>query len=123
MKEKSKDHLDFKRDSYSRSRGGGSRWLMISCASCHAPILLYQKDGIGKLRRLYWDRITAPQNQIDLVVGTGNCILQCPICEVSLANRMIYKPEKRSAWRLIPGRIRQATTANGSFSDNVNQGD
>ncbi len=57
---------NFKKDRYSKARGGYSRFLNLYCAKCKSFLLLYQKDGPGILKRLYMDRIFAPVELIDL---------------------------------------------------------
>src|SRR3989338_8331432 len=53
----------FKSDKYRKTRGGYSRFLNVLCEHCGAKILVYQKDGHGPLKRLYFDRIFAPENE------------------------------------------------------------
>jgi hypothetical protein len=97
----------FKRDQYMSARGGTSTFYNVYCAHCRRWVLLYQKDGKGNLFRLYLDRIHAPDNLASLPVtdkppATG---LSCPHCGESIGVPMIYKPESRPAFRLIPGGI------------------
>ena len=41
-------------------KGGISRILAICCGRCGTQVVVYQKDGIGKLKRCYLDRILDP---------------------------------------------------------------
>src|SRR5665811_342639 len=84
----------FKNDKYKKSRGGYSRLLQISCQKCEKQICLYQKDGPGNLRRMYIDRIF--ENKVS-ISGKN---LNCPNGHL-LGVKIIYKKEKRSAYRLF----------------------
>lgn len=94
--------LAFKRDKYKSARGGYSRFLEIICRKCEASILLYQKDGPGNLRRLYLDRIFAPDTLINLQHKETKDIpaLKCQKCGETLGTPYIYAKEKRKAFRL-----------------------
>ena len=87
-----------KSDKFKKSRGGYSRWLLLSCENCKVPLLVYQKDGQGILKRLYLDRIVAPKMQ-------GNQNLVCKKCKTVIGTPMVYKKEKRAAYRLYVGAI------------------
>lgn len=104
-----KDRLVFKNDKYRKNRGGASRWLLISCASCDSPILLYQKDGPGALKRLYLDRIFTPQNLVGLQENNLDEIpnLACKKCKATIGMPIIYKKENRLAFRLFAGAIKK----------------
>lgn len=99
---------EFKKDRYSKARGGRSEFLNIYCTSCDYHIALYQKDGPGSLVRMYLDRIFEPANLADLQQkindkkSTPNLI--CPSCKSLIAIPMIYKPENRLALRMIRGK-------------------
>ena len=104
-----KQKFKLKRDKYMSVRGGTSIFYNIYCAHCRHWLLLYQKDGPGNLFRLYLDRIHAPENLASLSRSleqspkfTG---LTCTHCKVSIGVPMIYKPENRPAFRLVPGAI------------------
>ena len=84
----------FTKDKYSRTRGGYSRLLEISCQKCSSSICLYQKDGPGNLRRLYTDRIK------DSKVLINKKDLTCPRGHL-LGVKIIYEKEKRPAFRLF----------------------
>ncbi len=92
----------FKRDKFKHARGGYSRLLDISCRSCETPILVYQKDGPGNLRRLYMDRIFSPEKLTGLEKGNVKNVqpLRCPKCSEIVGTPYIYKKENRLAFRL-----------------------
>lgn len=90
------------------AKGGQSAFLLIACAACQTPILLYQKDGPGGLLRLFLDRIHAPQSLADLhhtcAAKADMPGLTCPDCGAVLGVPMVYKGG-RLAFRLIRGRV------------------
>lgn len=89
----------FKNDKFKKSRGGYSRWLLLSCEKCKAPLLTYQKDGPGALKRLYLDRIENPK----FALLQKNLI--CRQCKNIIGISIIYEKEKRKAYRLFIGAI------------------
>jgi phage FluMu protein Com len=99
----------FKHDRYSSARGGNSHFLELHCAQCDQFISLYQKDGPGRLLRLYLDRVFEPSELSVLQVVVSREVdvpdLKCPKCKALLGTPMVYKPERRLAFRLIRGRI------------------
>lgn len=115
-----------KKDRYAKSRGGPTKFLYIACGNCEEPAMVYQKDGPGRLLRCYADRIVWPP---ELVEGqaevTSETIKQagalaCSSCESVLATPMIYEPENRPAFRIIPGSIhayRSAEQAQARLSE------
>jgi hypothetical protein len=74
---------------------------LLSCEKCCQPIAVYQKDGPGILKRLYLDRISAPQE----LGGGGIKNLVCGNCGVLLGVKYIYEKENRPAYRLFAGAI------------------
>lgn len=96
-----------KRDRFYRSRGGRAKFLNIHCSQCGNHVALYQKDGPGALLRLYLDRIFAPE----LLAATCHSYLTresmpplvCSQCKRIIGVPMVYEPEKRLAYRLVPG--------------------
>lgn len=88
--------MKFKKDRYTRARKGNSKLFEISCSKCGSKILTYQKDGIGSLQRLYFDRISECE-----IKDTQK--LKCSKCSNLIGVFMIYKPESREAFRLIRG--------------------
>ena len=102
----------FKSDKYRKSRGGYSRFLNVLCEHCGAKILVYQKDGPGPLKRLYLDRIFAPENLANFQKLPTNKILNlaCQKCKSVLAVPYIYKKEQRKAFRLFVGAVTKKIT-------------
>jgi ribosomal protein S27E len=100
-----------KKDRYAKSRGGPSKFLYISCGNCESPTMVYQKDGPGRLLRWYADRIAWPpelvEERADLTAETVRQAgsLACTACANVLANPMVYEPENRAAYRIIPGAV------------------
>ncbi|OIO07268.1 hypothetical protein AUJ35_02430 [Candidatus Falkowbacteria bacterium CG1_02_41_21] len=91
--------LTFKSDRFKKNRGGYSRWLSLSCEKCKNQLMIYQKDGPGILKRLYFDRIVSPDDLKDKEK------LECKECKTVLGIRTIYKKESRPAYRLFAGAI------------------
>jgi len=89
--------MTFTNDKYKKSRGGYSRMLELSCASCGTVITRYQKDGPGMLKRLYLDRMTT--------TTPDSKFLTCPNCNKDLGMYFVYEKEKRPAYRLFAGAI------------------
>ncbi|MDO8617416.1 MAG: hypothetical protein Q7N87_00770 [Candidatus Uhrbacteria bacterium] len=93
-----------KSDKYRKVRGGYSRLLQVSCASCDAPLLSYQKDGPGALKRLYLDRIS--ESKDETTVGAGfKPTLVCGGCKMILGTYYLYPKEHRPAFRLYQGAV------------------
>ena len=88
-----------KNDNFRHSRGGNTKIYDLFCSQCGTFILKYQKDGIGDLLRLYFDRIIGLNNFIDN--------LNCSKCNNLIGTKMIYKPESRLAYRLQKGSIKK----------------
>ena len=76
--------------------------LDICCRKCGNVAVVYQKDGPGNLRRLYLDRIFAPDNLVSLqTLNMGNIpVLKCQKCSEVLGTPFIYIKERRKAFRL-----------------------
>jgi ribosomal protein L32 len=104
--------VSFKRDKYRESRGGYSRFLNVYCHHCGTKILTYQKDGPGELKRMYLDRIIAPNKLVKLqnlsIKNIPNLI--CPKCKYIIAIPYVYSKEKRNALRLFTGAITKKVT-------------
>ena len=92
--------VKFQTDKYKKARGGNSRWLSLFCETCLEPIVTYQKDGPGMLKRLYLDRMMNVDTSKWL---NGN--FTCPKCETLLGVSIIYKKENRPAIRLLPAMV------------------
>ncbi len=99
--------LKLKRDKYKQARIGNSRLYDIICAKCGYKVLVYQKDGPGNLLRLYFDRIIAPLELVDLQKQDIKTIdyLKCQQCQNLLASPYIYIKETRPAFRLFKDQI------------------
>lgn len=94
--------FEFKKDKFKKSRGDWSRLLNIYCRKCNSLVTIYQKDGPGNLRRLYLDRIFAPEGLINLNLKKIEGITQfrCKKCTEVLGTPYIYEKENRKAFRL-----------------------
>ena len=99
-----------KRDKYFKARNSTAVFYNLFCGKCGERVALYQKDGLGRLLRLYLDRIFEPewlsniqQEKEKINVPT----LICGKCKAVLGVPMVYKPEKRLAFRLIRGSLRK----------------
>ncbi|MFA7201505.1 MAG: hypothetical protein WC099_00645 [Candidatus Paceibacterota bacterium] len=97
--------LEFKKDNYRRVRGGSSKFLNISCSQCGTFVALYQKDGIGSLKRMYLDRISAPEELTQLRNYPLEKIspLTCTKCKEIMGIPFLYEKEKRPSFRMIHG--------------------
>jgi len=94
--------MKFKADKYKSARGK-SQLLKISCRNCTHHIAYYQKDGPGSLRRIYMDRILQPNSLSDNQYKNIKDLraLSCASCKEILGHPVIYKKEKRHAYRLF----------------------
>jgi hypothetical protein len=96
-----------KKDSYYRSRNSVYRKWRLICVGCQATILDYQKDGRGQLKRVYLNRILAPESLACLqdthFVATDLQALKCASCGELIGLPMLHW-EGRIAFRLLPGR-------------------
>lgn len=105
-KQKSIQHV-LKKGRYVKSRGGNSHFLDLYCGKCKEHLVLYQKDGHGSLLRLYIDRIFDPKelSELQLKVTEKSKMpnLTCSKCNSLIGIPMVYKSEKRLAFRLIRG--------------------
>jgi len=89
----------FASDKFRKSRGGYSRLLLLSCEKCKTPLMMYQKDGPGILKRLYVYRIKTPEN------FKNKKKLECKNCKTLLGVFVVYQKENRPAYRLFSGAI------------------
>lgn len=96
-----------KKDRYVNARGGNSHFLDLYCSRCNQYLALYQKDGHGRLLRLYLDRIFEPQElsllQLKIDGKKKMPSFKCPKCNALVGVPMVYEPERRFAFRLVPG--------------------
>lgn len=100
-----RQRFNLKSDKYRKTRGGYSRFLNIYCSKCKNSILLYQKDGPGPLKRLYLDRIFAPNNLASLNLSRNikkipNLV--CAYCLFHIGMPYVYPKEERLAFLLNP---------------------
>lgn len=100
---------EVKKDKYTKARGGSAKFNVISCAKCKSEIFIYQKDGPGRLLRMYLDKFVAPENfvnQLNLIKSKNQMQgLRCPKCGELLGVPMIYEKEDRLAFRLINNKV------------------
>jgi hypothetical protein len=94
--------MEFKRDTFTKTRGDYSRLLSLSCRVCGKKVLEYQKDGPGNLRRIYLDRIFSPKKLTNLQDKLINKVplLICHHCKEDLGTPYVYKKENRKAFKL-----------------------
>ncbi len=93
--------MKLKQDKYRKARGGRSGLLDITCKRNGHHLFYYQKDGPGIIKRLYLDRIypLSPKTQE----------LSCAKCKEVLGLKVVYKKEKRLAYRMFVGAIDKKT--------------
>lgn len=73
--------------------------------------MIYQKDGPGILKRLYFDRIVFPES------STWKEKLECKRCGTVLGVHTIYQKENRPAYRLFVGAIEKKIIRNDGVSE------
>lgn len=102
-----KKNNTFKKDKYKSARGGYSRLLNLHCLICNTIFAEYQKDGPGNLRRLYMDRILAPDEFVGLDKKSIKNIspIKCQKCGFVIGVPFIYKKENRKAFRVFQDAI------------------
>ena len=54
-------NFKIKKDKYLNERGGSAKIIDVKCVKCGRLVLLYQKDGLGWLKRCYFNRIIEPE--------------------------------------------------------------
>jgi len=96
-----------KSDKFKKARGGYSRLLEIDCAKCGQRVCYYQKDGPGMLKRMYLDRIFGSAKYSNLQATSVKELpaLACSGCNETLGVPIIYKKERRLAYRLFAGSV------------------
>lgn len=101
--EKSEEKYSFIYNGYTERRGE-PKMLEIFCKSCAKPLMMYQKDGPGRLLRCYLDRIHSPKylkdKQYQDFDTKHSPDLTCENCRKSIGVPMIYVLEKRPAYRM-----------------------
>lgn len=107
MKNQERARFILKKDRYVNTRDGNSHFLNLFCSKCNQQFAVYQKDGHGKLIRVYLDRIFAPEELVLLVSKAEDKSsipnLKCSGCNALIGTPMVYEEEKRLAFRLIHG--------------------
>lgn len=100
-------NFEFKRDSYRSSRGDYSRIVNLSCRCCKKQFAVYQKDGPGKLRRLYFDRLLHPSDYSLLQDKDIEEVdpLVCKYCNESIGTPYVYSKENRKAFKVYQDMI------------------
>lgn len=103
----------FKQDTFRQKRGGWSRFLLVSCdgGDCGQPVLLYQKDGPGMLKRIYLDRIVAPKQ----AQMSDSERLICKHCDRILGMQITWHKEDRPVYRLFAGAVRKSVISADSL--------
>ncbi|MDO8668312.1 MAG: hypothetical protein Q7K35_04440 [bacterium] len=99
--------IKLKNDRFKKNRGGYSRLLDISCEGCGRHLCFYQKDGLGMLKRMYFDRIynSEEYNNLENLPIKKLPQLICKNCSRLLGVPIEYKKEKRLAFRLFQGTV------------------
>ncbi len=99
------------KDRYTKTRGGSAKLITITCVKCQKEVFVYQKDGPGKLVRMYLDKFVAPKDLVEKLkqVKHKNEMqgLKCPYCNELLGVPMVYEKENRLAFRLIHNKIQK----------------
>ncbi|EKD59041.1 MAG: hypothetical protein ACD_56C00004G0002 [uncultured bacterium] len=99
-----------KKDKYSRARGGNSVFYSLLCANCGEFLLVYQKDGIGSMVRLYADRISGAFDMKKIQQSKQKSdlpVLKCGKCGLVVGVPIVYEPENRLAFRLVRGTFKR----------------
>jgi len=80
--------------------------INLHCSKCDAWILYYQKDGDGRLKRCYLNRIFSPVElerlQRDKLHPSFIPKLKCDGCGIVIGAAIIHH-DGRTAFRLRPG--------------------
>ena len=103
---------ELKNDRYRKARGGKATVLDVYCNNCGNKVLVYQKDGIGHLKRCYLNRILAPPEleklQRDSAIQEPKDMqpLSCQSCKTVVGTPMRYA-DGRLAFRIRMGFLRK----------------
>ncbi len=102
-----KNVIKLKNDEYRRKRGGTAELLDIYCSSCNYYVMLYQKDGPGRLQRCYLNRIFSPPDlaqlqNMNFSSQSDISNLVCNQCDSLIGIPMTYIDD-RLAFRLVHG--------------------
>lgn len=99
---------NLKNDRHRKERGGSATFLTLFCSRCTAPLIVYQKDGIGTLQRCYLNRIFAPpqleklQHDVGINDPKDLSALHCQKCNAVVGSPMRHT-DGRLAFRLRRG--------------------
>lgn len=93
-------YIKVKKDRYYQKRGGYHKIYNLLCPDCDNVAFVYQKDGKGALKRLYYDRIHTSH-----VVKVKDNIVHCANCQKMLGYDYIYPEESRPAIKLFVGSL------------------
>ena len=101
-----------KKDKYFRERGGTAKLINILCMNCGKLIFVYQKDGLGWLKRCYLNRILVPKEYAEMQKDKkikdpsdfGNLICSCG----SIIGSSMKHKDGRLAYHLIRGKFKRA---------------
>ncbi len=108
-----------RQDVYTKARGGWSTLLSIFCAKCKRNNFLYQKDGPGELKRMYLDKVIAPESFAKKLSTHAKITdvdnLSCTNCGHLMATPMIYEKENRLAYKVVQGGMIEQINLNGWF--------
>ncbi|MEL7432083.1 MAG: hypothetical protein AAGI90_06130 [Chlamydiota bacterium] len=75
------------------TKRGEPTFILILCGKCQNQLLVYQKDGLGLLKRCYLDRI----HESTLKIKEESSLITCPYCMRKLGYLDPYEKEKRWA--------------------------
>lgn len=92
-----------KKDKDYRSRDGFCVVISIGCSNCEKQVLVYQKDGHGSLKRLYLNRILAPERLAKLQ-DTMSSVKDMDMLKCGCGNELgmpMYHRGGRLAFRLF----------------------
>ncbi len=103
--------VTLKNDKYRKARGGHTRLLELSCSQCGEYLFRYQKDGVGILKRVYFDRIVGAGKWGSLEDLPLKKVpqLTCAKCQGLIGVPTIYKKEHRRSFHLLVGTIVKKT--------------
>jgi hypothetical protein len=86
---------------------------------CKNDFALYQKDGPGKIFRLYLDRLadTDGGRPFKNLGKTAISQLECVTCEATIASPMVYEKDDhpRTALRLVEAGVNQSVVARNTI--------
>lgn len=110
--------LEVRRDRYLRARGGTAKFLNLYCSKCNTWLLLYQKDGEGRLLRCYLNRIFAPTN-LEALQYDSNIVkprdlkpLSCTGCGERIGIPILHH-DGRLSFHLIHGAFKKQIAVDG----------